>query len=250
MNYEIKATGGEKNAADSEKILAAVREFSVTGKEPDPEMAAAAANQWELSPAFPKEASRAELLKLICGKNVAEAMLKYRETMAALIPELRFSFDFEQRSKYHKYDVYEHTARAVAAVPAEAEDAGILRLTMLLHDIGKPEMFRLGKDGFGHFKGHAKAGVPKAREILKRLGFGEDVIFRVCRLIAHHSDKILCRDNICQLLEELGEHDFFLLLEVKKADNSAKHEFVLAENDELDGFAATARQILSAGGKK
>lgn len=43
---------------------------------------------------------------------------------------------FEQHSKYHDKTVYGHIAATVAAAEPTVE----ARLTMLLHDIGKPDM--------------------------------------------------------------------------------------------------------------
>lgn len=44
---------------------------------------------------------------------------------------------FEQHSKYHDKTVYGHIAATVAAAEPTVE----ARITMLLHDIGKPDSF-------------------------------------------------------------------------------------------------------------
>ena len=60
---------------------------------------------------------REELDKLLCAENTAETLLKNRERVAEIVPEIRRCFDFEQHSKYHKYNVYEHIAHAVESAP-------------------------------------------------------------------------------------------------------------------------------------
>ena len=53
-----------------------------------------------------------------------------------------------QETKYHRYDVGEHTVQAVCNVPPDK----VLRLTMLLHDVAKPEMKTVDADGTAHLK--------------------------------------------------------------------------------------------------
>lgn len=69
---------------------------------------------------------------------------------------------FEQHSKYHDKTVYGHIAATVAAAKPTVE----ARLTMLLHDIGKPDSFFM-KDGAGHFYGHADVSCKISEKYLK-----------------------------------------------------------------------------------
>ncbi|MBQ8960670.1 MAG: HD domain-containing protein [Ruminococcus sp.] len=188
-----------------------------------------------------RERLREELDRLLLGKNLVSVMLGCREVMAQVIPELRPCFDFDQHSRYHRYTVYEHIVRAVAAAPKDL----LLRRIMLLHDIGKPPMFTLDNAGEGHFKGHAPLSADMARQIMGRFGFDSATIGRTCRLIAHHSDKIRDLPRLKRLLAELGLEELLLLMEVKKADNSAKNQFVMAENAYFDKLGETARQLIA-----
>lgn len=186
------------------------------------------------------ERIREELDKLLCGKYCTEIMLKYREIIAQIIPELRACFDFQQHSRYHCYDVYEHIVRAVAAAP---EASLLLRRAMLFHDIGKPSMFTLDENGTGHFKGHAQAGAEITKRVMSRLRYDNNTIRLTCKLIDLHSDKIQSERQIKRMVSQLGIQNFLSLLELKKADNSAKNKFVLAENADFERFAEIARRF-------
>ena len=63
---------------------------------------------------------------------------------------------FDQRSRWHCYDVWEHCLHALEQLGPAA--APIVRHVVLLHDVGKPSTFTLGSDGRGHFYGHEEQG--------------------------------------------------------------------------------------------
>lgn len=54
---------------------------------------------------------------------------------------------FDQCNPHHLYDVYEHTLHALEAIAPQP----VLRMTMLLHDSGKPASFTMDEEGIGHF---------------------------------------------------------------------------------------------------
>lgn len=246
-NRVIRCVGEpeERFGEDALRILRAIRFSSVLGFDIEKNTAEAALKLKNKLDNVSEERISAELLKLLCGDDVVRVLLEYREIIGQIIPELTSEFDFDQHSKYHKYNVYEHTARAVGGVQNESEYKRILRLTMLLHDISKPDVFYLDENGVGHFKGHAKAGAEKARNILKRMKFDNKTTDTVCELIAYHSDDIESDKQIKRLVGRMGLEKFLMLMEVKKADNMGKHSFVLSENELFDSFAETAKELAS-----
>ncbi|MDO4863031.1 MAG: CCA tRNA nucleotidyltransferase [Ruminococcus sp.] len=225
---------------DALRIMRAVRFASTLGFEIEERTSAAALELRGLLDNISRERCRDELSKMIMGENLAEVALKFRDIIAQVIPELRTCFDFEQRSRYHKYTVYEHIVRAVAAAPPDPT----VRTAMLFHDIGKPQMFTLDEDGVGHFKGHAEVSAKAAEVIMRRLRWENAVISDVSAIIARHSDKISSEKQIKRLISRLGEDNFFRLLEAKKADNLAKNEFVLTENAWFDECAELGRRSI------
>lgn len=240
----IKCVGDpvKRFSEDALRILRAVRFSSVLGFEIDTATAEAALAMRENLNDISRERCRDELEKMIMGEDFTAAALKYRDIIAQIVPELRPSFDFDQHSRYHKYDVYEHTVRAVSAAPFNR----IVRTAMLFHDIGKPSMFTLDENGVGHFKGHAGVSAEIAEKVMKRLHCDNDTISQVCTIIAHHSDEIVSEKQVKRLISKIGAETFFLLMEAKKADNLAKRDFVLEENEVFDSLAETARQLIQA----
>ena len=56
-----------------------------------------------------------------------------------------------QETPHHMYSVGEHTLHAMKNIRADKA----LRLTMLLHDMGKPARKTVDEQGVAHFKKHA-----------------------------------------------------------------------------------------------
>ncbi len=139
--------------------------------------------------------------------------------LLAALPELSCLVGFDQRSPHHAYDVFTHTAKVVAAVPADP----VLRWAALLHDCAKPDCFTLDETGRGHMKGHAQAGAIKAEAILTRLGAPEAVRQQVCALIAAHMTPMKPdRDYLKQQLDTLGQETLKNLLALQWADRNSK----------------------------
>lgn len=89
-----------------------------------------------------------EFLKLICGKDAVKILDAYRETIAVIIPEITVMFNFNQNNIHHSYDLWQHTLTALGTI----EPNSILRMTMLLHDIGKPSVKTTDNSGQSHFR--------------------------------------------------------------------------------------------------
>ncbi|MBO4878101.1 MAG: CCA tRNA nucleotidyltransferase [Ruminococcus sp.] len=229
---------------DALRILRAVRFAAQLGFAIDEETAAAVHGMKSRLGLISAERIRDEIDKLICGRDCIRVMLEYSDVITEVIPELSPSVGFDQHSPYHKYDVWEHTVRAVDAAP---DGDLLLRRTMLFHDVAKPACARFDENGRGHFKRHAPVGADMAGGIMKRLRYDNKSIAEICTLIRHHADKFYSKPDLKRLVSEIGIDTLFRLIEVKKLDNLAKNEFVLEENLMFDGLAQTAREFLEAG---
>lgn len=243
-NKIIKCVGEPEKRfeEDALRIMRALRFSSQLGFEIEKSTSETLLKLRENLDKISRERVREELDKLICGKDVIRVMMDYREVIAQVIPEIRECFDFEQHSVYHKYDVYEHTVRAVGI----AEELPLKRV-MLLHDIAKPRVFRLDKNGRGHFKMHSEVGAKIAEKILKNLRYDNKTIKQTVLLIAHHSDNIHTERDVKYTISEIGAENFFSLMKVKRADNSAKHSFVLRELEEFEELEKTAMRLIEDG---
>ena len=226
---------------DALRILRAVRFSSVLGFEIEKNTSNALMNLRKNLDNISRERIRDELDKLICGKNLVPVMLGYREIIAQIIPEMRPCFDFDQKSHFHMYDVYEHIVRTIDSAP---QDSVLFRRTMLFHDIGKPPKFTVDENGEGHFKGHAKISADMCRDIMKNLRYDNNSIEQTCLLIAHHSDKIHNDIQIKKLVSEIGEDNFFMLMQIKRFDNYGKCPFVLKEFEEFERHENALREFI------
>ncbi len=106
------------------------------------------------------------------------------DVVLSLIPELRDTIGFEHKHPHHHLDVWNHTLLALSYSSKDFE----IRLVLLLHDIGKPHSYQ--DEEVRHFRGHSKMSSDMAFNILKRLNFNDDEIFKFCYLIEQHDTPI------------------------------------------------------------
>ena len=184
----------------------------------------------------------AELKKLVTGPATAEVLRGYPEVIGVFWPEVLPMVGFDQRDRHHCYDVWEHTLHALAAVEAEME----LRLTVLLHDVGKPNCFTVDKQGNGHFYGHPAESAQIAETMLRRLRADSATRETVMRLVAWHDKNIpRTRPGVAHALAALGERDLRRLLAVKRADNLAQAPEYRFMQGEIDKAEEILNQLLA-----
>ena len=173
----------------------------------------------ELAPTLEKisaERIQTELVKLLVSDSPELIREAYHLGITAVIlPEFDEMMRTGQETKYHRYDVGEHTVQAVCNVPPDK----VLRLTMLLHDVAKPEMKTVDADGTAHFKGHDIRGEQKAKEILRRLKFDNDTIHKVTKLVRWHDYRMPAeKKNVRKAMSKISAELFPMYLLVKRAD--------------------------------
>lgn len=218
---------------DALRIMRALRFASQLGFALDDETRAAALVKKELLGGISVERLFSELCGLLCGKEAGQVVLDSGEIIAQVIPELAPTIGFDQRSRYHCYDVYEHTARAVGLSSPDR----LVRLTLLLHDIGKPHTAFFDERG-GHFHGHESLGAQMADRILERMHSDNATRRTVVMFIEEH-DKPLIPDekHVRRLLSRMSPDNARRLLEVKRADRLA-HAPEYRETEEIEAFSA------------
>lgn len=181
-----------------------------------------------------------ELRRALAGAYVRPAFLEFCDVIAAVLPELAPAMGFPQRSRFHIYDVYEHSLAAVEAAP---ENDLLLRTALLLHDAAKPQCFSQDARGEGHFYGHAARGAETAQEALRRLKRPNAEIARVGALIRHHDDP-LAPSCARRLLALLGPEDARRLLRMRRADLLAQNPALAPAR--LDALARTEAALDAA----
>ncbi len=172
------------------------------------------------------ERIRSELTGLLRGEAVCKILTEFRDVIAVFIPEIKLTFDFPQHTKHHVYDVWQHIVHSIDSV----EQNDILRMTMLLHDLGKPQACTTDKNGCNHFKGHQQISAELAEKILKRLRFPNEFSETCLKLILWHDERCSgSKKQIKRLLNNIGEENTRLLFKVQRADTAAQSEYLRAE---------------------
>ena len=171
-------------------------------------------NKERLSDIVPERIIK-ELTRLLCGDNVDFILRRYRDVFAVIIPQISSMFNFDQNTKHHNKDLWRHTVSAVKHTPADP----VLRMTMLLHDIGKPLTVYTDKKGASHFPNHPKLGCAIAKTILTDLRFSNDFISTVTLLIENHDNRLTAdTPTVKRCLRDLGEDNTAKLLSIQRAD--------------------------------
>ena len=200
---------------DALRIMRAMRFASVYGFAIDPDTDEAIHELKNTLADVAAERIRVELAKLLCGAGAGDILRTYRDVIFTLFPALAPMDGFDQRTPHHLWDVWEHTVRAVEAVPATET----LRLAMLLHDCGKIAVFSVDDQDEGHFYGHEEQSVRIAQKVLADLKLDNATRDRVLLLIGSHGWPVTPERRLLKRrLNQLGEEALRQLIEVKRAD--------------------------------
>ena len=226
---------------DALRIMRALRFASVLGFGIEAETSDAVFRNSALLRNIAVERVSVELNKLIVGVNAGEVLLSYTPVIEVIIPEITAMVGFEQNTPYHHLDVWRHTVESAVNAPADAA----LRLTMLFHDIAKPQSYT-EVDSVGHFYGHPQISSDMAREILLRLKYDNNTIETVTQLILYHDTDVQPRrKHLKRWLNRVGEERFRQLLSIKRADAMAQSEVHRQEKLEtLDEILPVLNEII------
>ena len=225
-NKIIRAVGdAEKRfTEDALRILRAIRFSSTLGFKIEESTKKAMKKCAHLLNNIAGERISVEIEKFLLGKNVKNAILENYEILGELIPEIKKMHKFDQKNKYHIYDILEHTAVACENAPPVPH----IRLAALLHDTGKVHTFFTDDNGIGHFYGHSEKSSEIAREYLNKYKYDNFTKEEVISLVKLHDiyteeDKILVKKR----LNRIGKERFLDLLKLQKADNMAQNPNVV-----------------------
>jgi tRNA nucleotidyltransferase (CCA-adding enzyme) len=186
------------------------------------------------------ERIESELTKLLCGDAVFDVLMQHTAILNVVLPELEPMEGLDQKTKYHIYDVYEHTAWVVHYSPA----IPLSRWAGLLHDIGKPDTFFTDEAGVGHMYGHPKVSEEHVRAIAKRLHFSRAFTHDLSLIVRYHDVRPTpTRKAIRRLYAKLEnkEYLFHALCDLMRADSLAQapeYHGRVAITDEIEALFA------------
>lgn len=236
----------ERFGEDALRLMRAVRFSAQLGFSIEPGTVAAinemAGNLAKVS----AERIRTELVKLLVSSHPDYLRVCYETGITRVVlPEFDRCMETAQHNPHHCYTVGEHILESVRQV---REDK-VLRLVMLLHDIGKPETKTTDAAGIDHFHGHASVSADIAVDVLRRLKFDNDTLHMVRKLALYHDyDVDPAPEGVRRAMHKVGEEAFPLLLEVKRADVLAQSEYRRREKmEKLGQIEEVYNEILKAG---
>lgn len=153
-----------------------------------------------------------KLLLLAPKPSIGFELLRETDVLQHLWPELLEGVGVEQ-NEWHAYDVWHH---AMATLDATPPGDLVLRLSALLHDVGKPRR----KDG-PHFYRHEMTGAEMTREMLARYRFSNDVVDRTEHLVRQHmyvADPDLSDPALRRFIRRIGVDDIEHMFALRHAD--------------------------------
>lgn len=164
------------------------------------------------------ERIQTELVKLLVSDHPDTLRVAYQTGITRVVlPEFDRCMETPQNHLHHCYNVGEHLLVSMMNVPPKKD----LRLTMLLHDIGKPATMTIDDEGITHFHGHAQVSAEIALQILKRLKFDNDTIQTVYTLVKYHD---ICNGTepsprlVRRAINRAGEEAFPQLFDIGLGD--------------------------------
>lgn len=169
------------------------------------------------------ERIQTELVKTLVSPNPVMLKDAYELGLTKyFMPEFDRAMETMQHNRHHMYTVGEHSLVATAYIRSDK----VLRLTMLMHDFGKPLCITTDEEGIDHYYGHPAKSEELAREILHRLKFDNDTIRKVCVLVRHHDERIVPGAKYMRrAVARIGEDAFPALFEVQEADIMSQSEY-------------------------
>jgi len=229
-NGIIKCVGypNDRFREDALRILRILRFSAQLGFSIDKDTQEALVINKHLLKAVSAERILSEFQKMLVAKNFLSvfANLKVLPVIFYIMPELEATFDFEQHNPYHTKDVYGHIIQATNY----ANPTFVQRMTLLLHDVAKPQCFTTDINNVGHFYGHAERSAAIANDILLRLRSDTKSRKSIVTLVKHHEvDLTPTQRCVNRMLNKLGEETFRELIAVKKADILAQSHIYLTE---------------------
>ncbi len=244
MRRIIRAVGdpAKRFKEDSLRILRGMRFASAADFTVEDTTAEAMTRYRHLLSAVSAERIGKEFTAIICGSAAERVLIDFRDIAAQIIPELRDTFDFDQRNPHHIHDIYIHSVKTAAAVPPEP----VLRYAGLLHDTGKPAAFSVGSDGTGHFYGHAKISAKIAEKVCRNLKLDTCTIRTVTELVRWHDYMIEPEMKyLRRAVSRFGEDFFLLLTELKRADGIAADPGDRTKQDRINKLLILYEQMIA-----
>lgn len=246
----LRAVGDpvERFNEDGLRILRAARFVATLEVELDPATEAAIPHAIETFRKVSHERVRDEWVKTMKARQPSRAFEVMRRTgiLEVTCPVLIEQYGCEQ-NRWHAYDVWHHTMACLDA----SEGDPILRLSVLLHDLGKPRSRQWNdekKDWTFYHHEHLGAGL--AEGWLRDYRFSNEERDRVVALVKHH---LICYSDewsdatVRRWMRRVGQELVPDLLALGRADALGKGRDVTEEIALLERLSQRVNQAIEEG---
>lgn len=193
------------------------------------------------------ERVRDELLKLLSAPRPSRGLELMRHTglLAEILPELLDSIGLKQ-NRFHSDDVYTHSLRTCDEMRGDS----ILRLTALLHDVGKPLVAKPHptRSDENTFYNHETESMRLCQVIGQRLKLSNEQRQRLAHLVRYHFFQVdgWKKPAIRRFLAQVGVENVKDLFSLREADLRARNLPDTSKRlEQLVAFRCEIDQILA-----
>jgi tRNA nucleotidyltransferase (CCA-adding enzyme) len=215
----IRAVGDplKRFSEDGLRPMRAVRFAAVLGFEIEAQTFAAIPKSLAVFRKVAPERIREELLKILESRHAAPGieLLRGCGLLEEILPELTPTMGFVQ-NRFHRHDVYQHSLESLEW----AKGDGVLKLAILLHDIGKPRTAAGGPTEHTFYQ-HERVSAEMAEQVMRRFRFSNAEIARARTLIdghMFHYEAAWTDGAVRRLINRVGEDLLADLWEMRRAD--------------------------------
>ena len=218
---------------DALRILRAFRFVSKLGFNLDKKTSEAIYKKRKFLTKISKERIFDELSKILMGKYSKKAFVEMKKlrVLEIIIPEFRYTYNFNQNNPNHTDDLFNHIIKVIHLCDYDL----ITRFAALFHDLGKINVKIIDAKGIFHFYGHEKESALIAEEELRQLKASNDFTNSVKKIVRNHmliyqdvSDKTLKK-----LIIEMEEKNLKRLFNLFYADLNSKGISRKKENEKI-----------------
>lgn len=161
------------------------------------------------------------LYEILLSDKPSEYLKKYEDDLFLFIPELRKCKNFDQKSDWHIFDVYNHILNVV-----DNTDCNLpLRLAALFHDVGKPYVYSVDELGKGHFYNHWMISKDIFDDFARNNNINYILSSLTSKLIEYHDLNLLETDkyDLDEFLYSFDNNELDLLFNLKRSDLLAQN---------------------------